>query len=136
MLLYKDSEIKELLEKTKRIAVVGLSEKPDRDSYRVAQYLQNNGYEIIPVNPSVDSVLGVPAVASLQEIEGPIDMVDVFRRSEHTPEVVREAVEAGAKSVWLQLGIHNEESVSIANQAGIPIVTNLCIKVEHMNLLR
>src|SRR5882672_9077260 len=95
--------------RAKRIAVVGLSDDPSRASHGVAEYLQSRGYEIVPVNPNCSSVLGVRCYASLAEVPQPIDLVDVFRRAEFCAEVVREAIEVGAKGVWLQSGIRNEE---------------------------
>ncbi|HEY1011202.1 MAG TPA: CoA-binding protein [Herpetosiphonaceae bacterium] len=123
--------LKELLAGAKTVAVVGLSDKPDRDSYRVAEYLQRAGYAIIPVNPVVDEVLGVKAVGSLREIEGPIDIVDIFRRSDQVGPIVEEAIEVGAKAVWMQLGVVNEEAAARAREAGLPVVMDRCIKIEH-----
>lgn len=123
--------LKELLGGAKTVAVVGLSDKPDRDSYRVAEYLQRAGYAIIPVNPVVDEVLGVKAVGSLGEIEGPIDIVDIFRRSDQVGPVVEEAIAAGAKAIWMQLGVINEEAAARAREAGLPVVMDRCIKIEH-----
>ncbi|MBP3950698.1 CoA-binding protein [Bacillus suaedae] len=126
-----NEEIKELLNSSKRIAVVGLSGNPDRTSYMVSEAMQKAGYEIIPVNPSVDEVLGVKAVSSLKEIDGPIDIVNVFRRSEYLPEVAQETIEVGAKSFWAQLGLENEEAFELLRKQGIFTVMNRCIKVEH-----
>ncbi|MFC0472574.1 CoA-binding protein [Halalkalibacter kiskunsagensis] len=126
-----NEEIKQLLQESKRIAVVGLSANPDRTSYMVSEAMQNAGYEIIPVNPSVDEVLGVKAVGSLKEIEGDIDIVNVFRRSEFLPEVAKETIEVEAKSFWAQLGLENEEAYEMLTEKGIKTVMNRCIKVEH-----
>lgn len=126
-----NEEIKELLKSSKRIAVVGLSGNPDRTSYMVSEAMQKAGYEIIPVNPTVDEVLGVKAVSSLKEIDGPIDIVNVFRRSEYLPEVAKETIEVGAKSFWAQLGLENEEAFELLKKQGIFTVMNRCIKVEH-----
>lgn len=126
-----NEEIKELLNSSKRIAVVGLSGNPDRTSYMVSEAMQKAGYEIIPVNPSVDEVLGVKAVSSLKEIDGPVDIVNVFRRSEYLPEVAKETVEVGAKSFWAQLGLENEEAFELLRKQGVFTVMNRCIKVEH-----
>ncbi|PTQ55761.1 MAG: Succinyl-CoA synthetase [Candidatus Carbobacillus altaicus] len=133
---HDEQAIKRLLETSKRIAVVGLSDKPERDSYRVAEYLLKAGYEIIPVNPRLSTWLGQKAVARLEDIEGPVDIVDVFRRGEETPPIAEKAVAIGAKALWLQLGIHNDETVRIAQEGGVNIVTNRCIKVEHSRLLK
>jgi predicted CoA-binding protein len=126
-----NEEIKKLLHESKRIAVVGLSENPERTSYMVSEAMQRAGYEIIPVNPTADEVLGVKAVASLKEIEGDIDIVNVFRRSEFLPEVAKETIEVGAKAYWAQLGLENQEAYDMLQQNGIQTVMNRCIKVEH-----
>lgn len=130
------SDIKQLLSTAKTIAVVGLSNKPDRASYGVAEYMQRAGYKIIPVNPVLkEPVLGEQPVASLSDIKEPIDIVDIFRRAEDVPPVVEEAIAVGAKAVWLQLGIVNEEAAAAAEAAGLEVVMDKCIKVEHMHLL-
>jgi predicted CoA-binding protein len=130
------NEVKEILDRTKRIAVVGISDKPDRASYQVSAYMQQAGYEIIPINPRIDSVLGVKAYTSLQEVEGEIDMVNVFRRSSETPPVAEAAVEAGAKTLWLQLGISNDEAYRLAEEAGLNVIMDRCIKIEHADIDR
>jgi predicted CoA-binding protein len=130
-----DSELRSLLETARTIAVVGLSSKPDRHSYRVASYLQGAGYRIIPVNPNEAEVLGERAHAELGEVRGPIDIVDVFRRPEHTPAVARQTLEVGARALWLQLGIVNEESGRIARAGGLMVVMGACLMVEHERLL-
>ena len=130
-----DQKMRELLEESRRIAVVGLSDKPDRDSYRVARYLQENGYEIIPVNPNIDQVLGVKAAASLEEIDGTVDIVDVFRKSEDVLPIAEAAVKIGAACLWLQLGVINDEAAKLAQDAGLEVVMDRCIKVEHARLV-
>jgi uncharacterized protein len=130
-----DSEIKALLERYRRIAVVGLSDKPDRPSHGVAAYLQRAGYEIVPVNPTIKEALGVPAVASLGEVPAPVEIVDVFRRSEDVPPVVDDAIAAGAKVLWMQLGIVNEAAAARARGAGLTVIQDRCLKVEHARLL-
>ena len=127
--------MRQILETAKTIAVVGLSDKPDRDSYRVAKYLQDHGYRIIPVNPLVDEVLGEKSYAAVTDIPEQVDIVDVFRRSEATPPVAQEAIDAGAGTLWLQLGIANDEAASMAEAAGLQVVMDSCIKVEHAHLL-
>lgn len=117
----------------RRIAVVGVSAKPDRPSHYVAKYLQSNGYEVLPVNPTLTEVLGVKCHNSLAEIAGQFDVVDIFRRSEACPEVVREAIAAGAKGVWLQSGIISDESRKLASDAGIDYVEDRCMMVSHMH---
>jgi predicted CoA-binding protein len=115
--------------------VVGLSDKPDRDSYMVAQYLQTHGYEIVPVNPSIEQVLGCKAYKTLAEVPGHIDIVDVFRRSEAVPPIVDEAIRLKAGAVWMQLGVTHEEAAKKAAAAGLTVVQGKCIKVEHRRLL-
>ena len=116
----------------KRIAVVGLSDDPSRPSYDVARYLRSIGKEILPVNPTHDTVMGLKCYPSLAAVPGPIDLVDVFRRPEFCAEVVREAAEVGAKGVWLQSGIRNAEAREIARKAGLDYVEDRCLKVDHM----
>jgi uncharacterized protein len=134
--LESDTELRELIENVRTIAVVGLSPKQHRDSYRVAEYMQQQGYRIIPVNPNVREVLGEQAYSSLSEIPEPIDLVDVFRRPEVVDDVAREAVEIGAKAIWLQIGVVNEEAARIAGEAGLDVVMNRCLMVDHGRLLR
>ena len=129
-----DAKLRAMLEETKAIAVVGLSASPWRDSYRVASYLQDRGYRIIPVNPKEDEVLGEKSYGSLSDVPDTIDMVDVFRRPEYTPQVAEEAVQVGAKSLWLQLDIVNDEARRIAEAGGLDVVMGLCLKVEHQRL--
>ncbi len=116
----------------RRIAVVGLSDDPSRASHGVASYLASVGKEIIPVNPNYTRVMGRPCYPSLEAVPGPIDVVDVFRRPEFCPDVVRSAVAVGAKGVWLQSGIVSEEARRIAREAGIDFVQDRCLKVDHM----
>jgi len=124
-------EIKGILKKAKRIAVVGLSDNPERTSYMISEAMQKAGYEIIPVNPSVDHVLGVKAVSSLKEIEGHVDIVNVFRRSEYLPEIAKEFAEIDADIFWAQLGLENEEAYQFLKNKGYTVIMNRCIKVEH-----
>ncbi|PKR85618.1 CoA-binding protein [Heyndrickxia camelliae] len=124
-------EIKAILKKAKRIAVVGLSDNPERTSYMISEAMQKAGYEIIPVNPSVDHVLGVKAVSSLKEIEGHVDIVNVFRRSEYLPEIAKEFAEIDADIFWAQLGLENEEAYQFLKDKGYTVIMNRCIKVEH-----
>ncbi len=122
----------EILREARTIAVVGASPKPWRPSNDVMRYLLEQGYRVIPVRPrDCDDVLGVACAASLSEIEEPIDVVDVFRRPEHTPEIAREAVAIGAKALWLQMGIVSEDARRIAEDAGLDYVENACTKVVH-----
>jgi predicted CoA-binding protein len=124
-------EIKTILEKSKRIAVVGLSDNPSRTSYMVAKAMQDAGYEIIPVNPTIDEALGEKAVGSLKEIEGHIDIVNVFRRSEHLPAVAKEFLETDSDVFWAQQGLANEEAYNLLKENGHTVIMDLCIKVAH-----
>jgi hypothetical protein len=126
----EDRELRALLGEARTIAVVGLSSKPGRPSLGVARYLQDHGYRIVPVNPRETEVLGERAYPSLRDIPGEvaIDVVDVFRRSEETPEVARDAVAIGAKVLWLQEGIVNEEAYRIADGAGLDVIMGVCIR--------
>ena len=116
----------------KRIAVVGMSDDPSRASYGVAGYLRSAGKEIIPVNPNLQAVMGLKCYPSLEAVPGPIDVVDVFRRAEYCPDVVRSAVAVGAKGVWLQSGVVSDEARRIARRAGIDFVQDRCMKIDHM----
>ena len=125
------NEIGSLLKKAKRIAVVGLSDNPERTSYMVSKAMQNAGYEIIPVNPTVSEVLGVKAVATLKDVEGHVDIVNVFRRSEFLPDVAREFTEIDADIFWAQSGIENQEAYDYLTEKGYTVIMDRCIKVEH-----
>lgn len=124
-------QIGALLKKAKRIAVVGLSDNPERTSYTVSKAMQDAGYEIIPVNPQVEEVLGVKAVASLTDIEGHIDIVNVFRRSEFLPQVAEEFLKVDADIFWAQLGVEHEGVFKQLTEKGYTVIMNRCIKVEH-----
>ena len=123
--------IDEQLRESKTIAVVGLSNNPERDSFRVASYLQSQGYRIIPVNPVIEEALGEKSYPDLKSVPEPIDMVDVFRRSDQVPPVVDEAIEVGARYIWMQDGVINEEAKAKAEAAGIPVVMNDCALRQH-----
>ncbi|PLR69964.1 CoA-binding protein [Bacillus sp. PAMC26568] len=124
-------EIGSILKKSKRIAVVGLSDQPDRTSYMVSKAMQDAGYEIIPVNPTIKEALGVKAVGSLKEIDGHIDIVNVFRRSEQLLPVAEEFLEIDADVFWAQLGLVNEEAYQLLKEKGYTVIMDRCIKVEH-----
>jgi predicted CoA-binding protein len=121
----------DLLRRHKTLVVVGLSSDPSRASYRVSAYMQQHGYHIIPVNPSETEVLGERCYPLLAEVPGPVEFVDVFRRSEACPELAREAAAKGAKVLWLQLGIVSPEARQIAATAGIDYVEDRCVMVVH-----
>lgn len=124
-------ELGKILKENKRIAVVGLSDNPSRSSYMISEAMQRAGYEIIPVNPTIDSALGVKAVSTLKEIDGHVDIVNVFRRSHYLPEIAKEAVEIEADVFWAQQGIANEVAYLYLKKHGITVVMDRCIKVEH-----
>jgi uncharacterized protein len=132
----EDRELRALLGDARTIAVVGLSSRPDRPSHDVAAYLQRKGYRIVPVNPNETEVLGEPAYPSLRDVppDVRVDVVDVFRRAEHTPEIARDAVAVGAKALWLQQGIVNDEAYRIASEAGLDVVMGLCIRSTKRRL--
>ena len=124
-------EIGELLKRAKNIAVVGLSDSPLRPSYGVSAYMQSHGYNIIPVNPEIKGALGEKAVPMLADVQGKIDIVDVFRRSEFVPEIVDQAIRLKVPAIWLQEGVIHEEAAEKARKAGIFVVMDLCILKEH-----
>ena len=127
--------VRDILEKSKVIAVVGLSPKPERDSHEVAKYLQDQGYRIVPVNPRADTILGEKSYPDLASIPEKVDVVDIFRRSDDVPPVVDQAIDIGAKAVWMQLGIVNEDAAAKAREAGLGVVMDRCMLVEHRNLV-
>ncbi|PYZ95209.1 CoA-binding protein [Salipaludibacillus keqinensis] len=130
------NQIKEILEQSKRIAIVGLSNRPDRTSYQIGEALLRAGYEIIPVNPTIDEVFGIKAVSCVTEIQGSIDIVNVFRRSEHLVDVANKTVETDAKVFWAQLGLSSEEAYTIIKDAGKTAIMDRCIKVDHAILVK
>ena len=124
--------ITELLKKAKTIAVVGLSNSPLRPSYGVSAYMQGQGYSIIPVNPNLrEAVLGEEPCASLREVAGPIDIVNVFRRSEFVPEIVEQAIQLKVPAIWMQEGVIHETAAAKARQAGLFVIMDRCILKEH-----
>ena len=130
------TEIKSLLEESRNVAVVGLSDKPYRTSHAIARALQRFGYRIFPVNPNLKGpVLGEEPYASVSEIPERIDIVDVFRRSEKVTPVAHDAVAAGAKVLWMQSGVINEEAAKYAAENGLTVVMDRCIKVDHASLV-
>lgn len=133
----EDRELRALLGDVHTIAVVGLSSRPGRPSFEVASYLQDHGYRIVPVNPNETTVLGEPAYPTLGDVprDIPIDVVDVFRRAEHTPEVARQAVEIGAKVLWLQEDIISDEAAAIATAGGLDVIMGVCIRHVRERLM-
>jgi predicted CoA-binding protein len=129
-----DNARRGVLINAKVIAVVGHSDKPDRTSYRIAQFLRGVGYKVYPVNPGVSEIDGQPCYSSLNDVPEPVDIVNVFRRSEYLPAIVDEAIAVNAKTVWAQLGVSDELSAQKALDAGLNIVMDACIKVEYRRL--
>ena len=129
-----DELLRELLLRSRTLAVVGLSERPDRPSHEVARRLKEAGYRIIPVNPNAGSVLGEPSYPSLREVPGPVDMAVVFRRPEHVGAVVDEAIQAKVPVVWMQLGIREPEAARRAEAAGIEVIMDRCTWIEYQRL--
>jgi predicted CoA-binding protein len=129
-----DDALRELLVSANTIAVVGASSDPARPSHRIFGMLLGAGYRVIPVNPTESEVLGQRAYATLRDVKEPIDIVDVFRRAEATPEIADDAVAIGAGAFWLQLGIHSEDAAERANRGGLLVVTNSCIAVVYARL--
>lgn len=133
---YADSHIADILREARVIAMVGASPKADRPSHGVMQFLQRKGHKVIPVNPTAagQTILGEAVVASLKDIPGPVDLVDVFRRSDDVGPVVDEAIAKGAKAVWLQLGVRNDAAAAKAEAAGLKVVMDRCPKIEYARL--
>ena len=133
----EERELRSLLGEAEVVAVVGISSKPWRPSHEVASYLQQHGYRIVPVNPNEEEVLGEHVYASLLDIpeEIHVDVVDVFRRPEHTPEVARDAVAIGARVLWLQEGIVSEEAARIASEGGLEVIMGVCIMKVRERLI-
>ncbi len=131
---YDDRTIRRILKENKTIAVVGLSNNWNRPSRFAAKYMKGYGYKIIPVNPSSKEILGEICYPSLLDIPGSVDIVDIFRRSEDVPPIVEDAITIGAKVVWMQLGVINEEAAEMARQAGLEVVMDRCVKIEHGRL--
>lgn len=134
MPINSDEGIREVLSSTKTIALVGASPNPQRASHSVMHYMLDRGYRVIPVNPNVKEVLGQKTVASLKDIQEPVDMVDVFRKSEHAGPLCDEAIAIGAKSVWLQLGVINEEGAKRAEAAGLKVIMDRCPAIDMPRL--
>lgn len=135
--IVSDGELRDILTRYRRIAVVGLSNNPIRPSYGVARYLIGQGYEVSGVNPNLagQSVLGRPVYATLADLPQPPEIVDVFRRSVFVPEVMEQAIAAGAKVVWTQLGVKDDAAAALGRAAGLVVVQNRCTAIEHERLI-
>ena len=130
---HSDEEILEIL-KMKKVAVVGMSKNPDKAAHYVPKYLHENGYDITPVNPNAEKILNISCYDSVSEIEGSVDIIDVFRPSEQISTIIEECIEKKPKVIWLQEGIHDFESEELARKAGILVVFNRCMLAEHRRL--
>lgn len=131
-----NDKVKEILIKAKTIAVVGLSANPDRTSYQISKAMQDAGYKIIPVNPTVDEVLGEKAYDSLSEIDEPIDIINIFRRPEFLPCIAEDAAKTNCRVFWAQQGIVNEEAYEYLKEKEFTVIMDLCIKVVHAVLVK
>ncbi len=135
---YSDDYLRDILTRTKRVAVVGVSMNPVRPSYYVARYLALKGFKVVPVNPGHvgEMLFGQKVVGRLSDIEGHVDMVDIFRRSEHVPPIVDEALSAfpNLQTVWMQIGVVNEEAAEVAHARGVEVIMNRCPKIEYQRL--
>jgi len=129
-----DEDIKKIFLSSRRIVVVGMSRNPSKPAHYVPMYLKEQGYEIIPVNPVADTIAGMKVYKSIEEVEGNIDIVDVFRPSEEAPQVVEQALKKNPRVIWLQEGIYHPDAVAKAKEAGVTIVWNRCMMREHKRL--
>jgi uncharacterized protein len=128
-------EVLAIIRDGRTIAIVGLSDRPDRDSYRVASYLKEKGYRIIPVNPVKSEILGEKCYPDISSIPEPVDIVNIFRAVEAIPDIVEEAIKIGVKAVWMQLGLAHNESARKARAVGLCVVQSRCLMMEHKKLL-
>ena len=135
-LVYSDAKIRRILREVETIAMVGASPNWNRPSYFAMKYLQQKGYRVLPINPAAagQEILGQPVAASLKDLEAPVDMVDIFRNSEDAGPITDEAIEIGAKVVWMQLGVRNDEAAKRAEDAGLIVVMDRCPKIEFARL--
>jgi predicted CoA-binding protein len=133
---YSDEELAAIYRRTRTVAMVGASPNWNRPSYFVMKYLQRKGFRVIPVNPVAigQTILGEPVVADLRDITEPVDVVDIFRKPEAVPGIVDAAIDIGAKVIWMQLGIHNEEAAATAEAAGLTVIQDRCMKIEYGRL--
>ncbi|WP_299148884.1 CoA-binding protein [uncultured Tateyamaria sp.] len=136
--IYTDQHLRDVLKNTRVVAVVGVSANPVRPSYFVARYLKLKGFRVIPVNPMIagETLFGATAVATLAEVTAPVDMVDIFRRSEAVPEIVDEALATfpDLKTIWMQIGVQHEEAAAKARARGVTVIQNRCPKIEYQRL--
>ncbi len=130
-----DESVRNILLSCKTIAVIGMSRDPSKDAHHVPKYLFENGYDVIPVNPSADKILDKPCYSSISDVPQDIDIVDIFRPSEQVLPFVQAAIKKEPKVIWLQEGIHNTKAEKLASEAGIQVIFNRCIMVEHQRLL-
>lgn len=126
-----NEKVKEILKTAKTIAVVGLSDNPNRTSYQISKVMQESGYKIIPVNPTVDEVLGEKAYAALEEVPDEVDIINVFRRPEFLPDIAKDAAKTNCRVFWAQQGVVNEEAYDYLTERGFTVIMDLCIKVQH-----
>jgi predicted CoA-binding protein len=131
----RDHELREILQSVKTIAVVGLSSSQEKESYRIASYLRDQGYRVIPVNPTAPEIMGETSYPDLQSVPEKIDVVQVFRKSEDVPPIVDDAIQAGARVVWMQEGIAHEEAARKAQEAGLQVVMDACMRSSHRRLI-
>lgn len=132
----QSSTIKKILQEAKTIAIVGASVKPSRDSFHIMRFLMEAGYNVIPVDPAYNEILGKKCFPDLRQLEEQVDIVDIFRRSDEILPIVQDAMLIGAPAIWMQLGVVNEEAASLAERAGINVIMNKCIKVEYQILMQ
>lgn len=133
--MHTDKELQQILKSARTIASVGLSSNPSKESYGIAQYLKDHGYSVIPVNPTADEILGEKAYPDLASVPGKVDVVQLFRKSEDVPPFVDEAIQIGAKIVWMQEGIENAAAAARAEAAGVTVVMDRCMRAEHIRLI-
>ena len=135
MPLTRDEDIRELLTNARTIAMIGASDRPSRPSYGVMRFLQDHGYRIVPVNPMYTEVLGERCYPDLAAVPHPVDVVDCFRKPAEMPALAKAAVACGARVFWMQLGIRNEDAARIASDAGLDVVMDRCVKIEHARIM-
>lgn len=129
------NDLRAIFEQARTIAVVGMSPDPDRDSHVVGRYLHQAGYRVVPVRPGQNEILGLPCYRTLTDIPGPVDVVDIFRKPEHVPPIVEEAIKIGARVVWMQDGVVHEEAAARARAAGLTVVMDRCMLRDHRALM-